>query len=294
LCLARPFQTGILTCFAILQKCSCNKRSLSSPSPESFYQQASKRLQDKNHVLLTRAVLVKNLLDIATQTSSIDAMLEEFHNRGTDFFYTFVHNIIEREANEKWIDRSGTNDIAIPLLSVEEHCELLSLIATEMWISSTDYIRNDYLTLITDFFCESKQKNPTQSYQIRERLRGHAMLISSANGENAIEFDHNEFQYFFLGEGIARHTIPQNEFAKNDIKNIFRRGTLPQQARESLYRALSRNEKVNRFQLVEFFLNVGQEEASMSFTQENCGNIVLRLLDNQQCDNFSIKNDTVS
>src|SRR5439155_21414338 len=96
--------------------------------PEKLHQRVSERLSS-DHALLTRAVLVKRLVDVVKESPSLDIFLEELHTSGADYLSVFVRGLIERlivrEANEKWLDRSGDKEVATPLLTVDEHCELL-------------------------------------------------------------------------------------------------------------------------------------------------------------------------
>lgn len=78
------------------------------------------------HPLLTRAVLVKKLFDVASETTGLDELLSRIRISPTDYFAQFVRAIITREAREKWIDLTG--DPPQPLLSEQEHHELLALI----------------------------------------------------------------------------------------------------------------------------------------------------------------------
>ena len=73
-----------------------------------------------------------------------------------------------------------------------------------MWEAKVDFLKRDALEFAADYFCETARKNSRQAQQVRERIRGHAMLIPSTNASNAVEFDHDEFRLYFLGEGIAR------------------------------------------------------------------------------------------
>jgi hypothetical protein len=57
-----------------------------------------------------------------------------------------VGSIITREAKEKRIDKSG--DVPTPLLLEEEHYELLSAVASEMWANNTEVLRSDLLDLV--------------------------------------------------------------------------------------------------------------------------------------------------
>jgi len=253
----------------------CTNRGVTDA--DEIYRRVAERL-GSNHALLTRAVLVKRLIDVATKSQSLDAFLEQLKQSGTDFFSVFVSGLIEREAHEKWIDRSGEKDVGAPLLSVEEHCELLSQIALAMWEARIDYIKRDNLEFVADYFSEVTRKNAFQAQQIRERIRGHAMLVSSANATEAVEFDHDEFRLFFLGEGIARQLRPMNDRAKAEVQGVFRRGVLPRQAQHSLIRAVTRNTQLDCLQAVKVLLEIGGMDAHASYTQENCSDITIRML----------------
>lgn len=253
----------------------CNERGISDA--EEIYRRVAERLTP-NHALLTRAVLVKGLLDVVTKSPSLDAFLEQLQKSGTDYFSVFVRGLIEREAHEKWIDRSGEKEVGTPLLSAEEHCELLSLVALTMWESRVDYLKRDNLEFVADYFSEMTRKNAFQAQQTRERIRGHAMLTPSKNASLAMEFDHEEFRLFFLGEGIARLLSPMIARTKAEILGIFRRGVLPRHAQHSLIRAVTRDTTLDRLQVVKFLLEIGEIDSQTSYTHENCSDIVIRML----------------
>ncbi|WP_428622178.1 hypothetical protein [Sedimenticola sp.] len=253
----------------------CEKRGVVNPG--DLYQRVAERL-GADHALLTRAVLVKRLVDIASTTPSLDTFLERLLHSGQDFFSVFVRGLIEREANEKWIDRSGEKEVGSPLLSVDEHCDLLSLIAISMWENKVDYLKRDGLEFVAEYFCELANKDAYQTQQIRERLRGHAMLVTSPNAEQALEFDHDEFRLFFLGEGLAQVVQPLNERAKADVLGVFRRGVLPKQAQHAFIRATTRNEKLDQLEVVKFLLEVADMDTKASYTQENSSDVVISML----------------
>lgn len=251
----------------------CQKRNVAEST--KIYDRVSERLTAE-HSLLTRAVLVKRLVDIAAESPSLEDFLSKIHASGTDFFSVFVRSIIDREANEKWIDRSG--EIGSPLLSVEEHCELLSQIAHSMWESRVDYLKRENLEFVADYFCETKKKSSHQAQQIRERVRGHALLIPSPNAHNAVEFDHEEFRLFFLGEAIADQLRPLNDRAKADILNSFRKGVLPRHAQHAFARAVKRDPNIHRLTAAEFLLGIAGLDGQASFTQDNCSSLIIRLI----------------
>lgn len=264
----------------------CEKRDVKDA--ELIYERVAERL-GVTHSLLTRPVLVRRLVDIATESSSLDAFLERIHNSGPDFFAVFVRGIIEREASEKWIDRSGEQDVGKPLLSVEEHCELLSAIALATWEARVDFLKRDSLEFVADYFSEIKRKTAFQAQQIRERIRGHALLVPSPNATQAVEFDHEEFRLFFLGEGLAEQIRPLNERANGEVLATLRRGVLPKPAQRAFIQAIKRHPTFERLQAARFLLGISALDGQASYTQENCGSLIVRLLSEVDASGFEIK-----
>lgn len=253
----------------------CRNRAIEDP--EDLFDRVSERLSPE-HALLTRAVLIKRLVDVAEKSPSLDGLLEQLQKSGTDYFSVFVRGLIEREATEKWIDRSGEKNLGTPLLTVAEHCELLSQIALLMWEARVDYLKRDSLELAADYFCETTKKNVFQAQQVRERIRGHAMLVPSQNASQAVEFDHDEFRLFFLGEGIARQIRPLSAQAKTELLGVFRRGVIPNDGMLALIRALTRDGSLSRSQVIKFLLEVASLDPQASYTHENASSVVISLL----------------
>jgi hypothetical protein len=74
--------------------------------PEATYKAVSKRLHPQ-HPLLTRAVLVRRLVDVAKQVPDLTSLLELIGTTPQHYFFQFVNALVEREANDKWLDQSG-------------------------------------------------------------------------------------------------------------------------------------------------------------------------------------------
>ena len=246
-----------------------------------------KSLLGGNHPLLTRPVLVRRLVDIAESSNSLDSFLQQIHASGADFFSVFVRGIIDREANEKWIDRSGV-DVASSLLTADEHCELLSMIAVNMWESRINYLKRDHLDVVADIYCETKKKTSQQSYQIRERIRGHALLVASPDFNLAVEFDHDEFRQFFLGEGLAEIIKFSGRSTKSEVLSVLRKGILPEHSQLAFIRSILRNIEFDRKKTAELFVEVGKLDGQASYTRENCGSLVMRLINNFDTDEIVI------
>lgn len=260
----------------------CQKRRLINS--EKIYDSVRERL-GSDHSLLTRPVLVRRLVDIAEKSDSLESFVEKIQVSGSDFFSVFVLGIIEREANEKWIDRSG--EVGSALLTAHEHCELLSLIAINMWESGVDYLKRDHLDVVTEFFCELKRKTAFQSKQILERIRGHALLVASSDVHSAIEFDHDEFRQYFLGDGLASLMITSGA-TKFEVHSILRRGVLPEHTQLTFTRAIIRTLSFDRVQIVRTLLDISKLDGQASYTQENCGSLAIRLLCGLESDGLTI------
>ncbi len=257
------------------------------PDAEQLYQRVTDRIKPE-HPLITRAVLVRRLVDIAESSSSLDSFLTSLQTSGADFFAVFVRGIIEREANEKWLDRSG--EVAQPLLTIDEHCKLLSLIALEMWESRVDFLKADTLQFVTDYFSETTKKSPALAAQIRERIKGHALLVPSSNVQGAIEFDHDEFEHHFLGEAISDLCIATpGHSSRSDLLNTLRKGVLPAHTLIALVTALRRQNTNRQREIAGLLGEVALLDGQTSFTHENCSSIILTLLSDLKGESITLK-----
>ncbi|HEY4642394.1 MAG TPA: hypothetical protein VII75_13700, partial [Thermoanaerobaculia bacterium] len=186
--------------------------------------------------------------------------------------HEFINAIIEREANEKWIDRSGK--IAEPLITTDEHHELLAMIALEMWLSGSELLRQDVLDVIADVFAEAHAKSPSIARQVKERLRQHALISTADSTRSTFAFDHEDFRRFFLGEAIGNALLNSTK----DLQSAIQRGALPAETAESVAQYVRRGAQDVQT-IANGILDVARRDHSTSFTRENCAAIVVRLMD---------------
>jgi hypothetical protein len=246
-----------------------SKRNISSG--EAIYNDVSSVLGEE-HPLLTRAVLVRRLLDVAAEITDRKSLLQMLGNNPDEYFLQFVKTIIEREVREKWIDRSG--EPYQPLLSVDEHQELLSFLAEEMWINSVDTVREEHLDLVADLFCEANKKSATISRQVKDRINSHPLIVRSESYKHGYAFDHDDFRYHFLGEAISRHIISKSE---SELRNILQIGLLPNQVLDAANHYYRFTKHPILF-CVELLLNICATERPGSFVPENVGGLLVRVL----------------
>ena len=223
---------------------------------------------------MTRAVLAVRLVNVASTVGDRDALLGALAAAPQEFFSQFIHSIIDREVREKWIDRSG--EPHRPLLNLDEHYHLLSLIAIEMWVNRTGLLSEDLIDVVGDLFSEAYQKTPVVAKQIRERIKQHALIIRTATGRmGAYAFDHEEFRGFFLGWGTAKAFEQKNWL---ELKRVLEVDILPQQAAETAVHFI-REFAGQLTSTVEELVNLCSREPRTSLVRENIGSLVIRLLD---------------
>lgn len=241
------------------------------PQPEMLYQRVSSRL-GAQHPILTRAVLVRRLLDVASSQMDLGTLLNQVGSTPQDYFYQFVNALIEREATQKWLDK--TSEIASPLLTVEEHHELLASIAQEMWITATNSLRADVLDVIADVFSESKRRSPSTSRQIRERIKDHPLLVANELPKGTFAFDHEDFREFFLGQAVGATLAKKSP---GELVDLIRVATLPRETCEHAALFVVRKSERNDG-LIELIQRIGSEESSGSFGRENASALAVALL----------------
>ena len=226
------------------------------------------------HPLLTRAVFVKRLVEIANSAER-DKLLEEIQPE-ENYFLPFIDKILTREINEKWIDKYG--EPPQPLLSLEEHHQVLRLLAEEMWISKTGSLSSEMCSSLADLFCEIRGIKPTSARQIRERLSQHALLVSVGSNKNQVAFDHDHFREFFLGEQIGMYLA---DSAKSDLRKMLRAELLPNWTLDSAVSvALRRGASAK--QVATVVMETAESESPASFTRENSGALCIRLLEHAE------------
>lgn len=242
-----------------------NKRAL--PAAADVYDKVATRL-DSEHPLLTRAVLVNRLVDVALESDGVDVLLSHLGHDPGDYFYQFVDTIVEREANLKWIDRSG--DPHIPLLTVDEHHELLALIAKEMWITAANALRLDYLDLVAQMFAEEKAKPAHLIRQIQERLHQHSLLTTASGPTLLISFDHEDFRRFFLGQALGEMLMRAPVQEMTTFLGIATLSWSAADAALNFVRRMGGDLDSVRSKLGE----VSRGSTGTSYTKENCGALI--------------------
>lgn len=268
-------------------------RQRNLPNPEGVYSIVEGRLGSE-HPLLTRAVLVSRLFDVTESEADRNRLAELLGANPQDYFFTFVDAIVKREATEKWLARI-TGDVMEPLLTVEEHHELLAAIAIEMWQSSARSLKFDVLDVLVDIYAESRKKSGIATRQIRERVKQHSLLATDKSKGASVSFDHEDFQDFYLGEGLGRLLAAGN---RADLYSALSVNVLSDATVEQSIQYLHRvgADLAESASLIKR-INVG--ESGFSFCKENCGLLAMRMVEylgrtgEQHCQDMYFSTDSL-
>ena len=243
--------------------------------PDRLFALVSDRL-GSDHPVLTRAVLVKRLVEVAKVETDLPALLNRIGRDQRDYFHDFVGGIVEREARHRWTNRSG--DPSRALLTTEEHHELLSMVAQEMWLSSTDELGTDVVTLVVEMFAEANDKSPAVARQIQERIKEHALLTVTPIGRPTLAFDHEDFRVFYLGQALGRSLVACDASA---VRSIIDKGALPPSAVAEAAGAVRRHGDDTPGSILAMLQEFADGVLPASFVRENSGALALALVDRE-------------
>jgi hypothetical protein len=238
---------------------------------ERLYSEVTARVS-RDHPLVTRAVLVRRLVEIAKQQPDY-SFLAALRPESNTFFLRFIDQILEREAAEKWIDK--LNDPAQPLLTLKEHHQLLGYIAEEMWASRRTLLSGEMLDSLAEIFCDSAGKSPVVARQVRERLKQHALIVSSGGNRREFAFDHDNFREFFLGEQLGSSLLTQQS---SDMRKLMRVDLLPGWTLDMAVSTIGAR-VTDAFSVMRRLIDCAEAEGPSSYVRENAGALAIRLLE---------------
>ncbi|MXX98097.1 MAG: hypothetical protein F4065_06285 [Rhodothermaceae bacterium] len=251
------------------------KRNVPTP-PQELHGKVARKLKNDKHPVLTRAVLVRRLIDVVTEEGDLDKFLQRLGQSPTDYFFDFVEGIVEREAREKWIDTSGTKKSS--LLTKDEHHELLSQIAFEMWVNGVETIGLDVVRLVVQIFVEEKNLTPAILRQINNRINHHSLLRldDSAGSIKRIRFDHEDFRAFYLGQALARALDSRDESNARLILDAHQLSN-PVTNETARYLTSLDTSVLGSKKVIEYLHHLAGGQQPVSYIRENCGTLMLEL-----------------
>lgn len=214
-----------------------------------------------DHPLLTRPVMVSRVLD-AAGNGLLDGLLTKWRDDPGDYFRSIVQSIVARGA---W---------AGSLFTVDEHHRLLASIAKEMWMTSTNLFRRDYLESIAQEFALRCGKNRDAVRQLGTEITQHPLI--AAQGQR-YAFVHEDFRRHYLGEALGRVLVSPSD-GPEGLAEFMHKGVLSSRAADSAVDAAKR-QGVDMRSVLGLLQGLAVCAPGMSYTLENAGALVLRCLE---------------
>ncbi|GAB6844354.1 hypothetical protein HNR00_002499 [Methylorubrum rhodinum] len=174
---------------------------------------------DKNAMLKTKPFFLSAAAALLLSGVSIneDDLLEQL-----------VGGFIERERSEKLLDKHGKS-----LLSVDQIRQFLQLVSEEMWAGEVRSLDRETIKEIADLAFDANKIGPDVSRILQERASTMAFFTNSTH-RDGVEFEHQLFFSYFLGESIAALAISNSD----ELFRTLVRATLPDGVASSAARRL--------------------------------------------------------
>lgn len=126
-----------------------------------------------------------------------------------------VEELVRREMQEKLLDPQGK-----PLLTIQQHIELLGMLAEEMWWQETREIDEQTFTTLAELACDTFQLAGDVAGRFLSKIPSYA-LISRLEGPVRIAFRHEFYFAFFLATRVASYIR-----SREDLTSFLTRSTL--------------------------------------------------------------------
>jgi len=238
---------------------------------EDVYNNLRMNLGDESHPLLTRAVLVKKLAEIAKDQDRFDTLIRKIDGSSVTYFADLIDSIIEREIEKKWVNRAEES-VRTPLITLSQHHHLLAQIAMEMAHESAGVIKKESLEVVAEMYCDSEKMPTDIRRQVLARIGDHPLIIKPEKSSNFFSFDHDEFREFFLGEALGWQILDGDEV---ELRFLLRNMPLTKTVVSS-YRNILKEVSVNYEEIFHKLEKISLEESSATYAHENCGRLMFR------------------
>ena len=184
-------------------------------NPEQIYDAILSEVHEENHPVLTRPFLLAKLASaIEGDVKHVAEFFSCKCNENESVSY-IVESFTKREV-EKW--KGFDNQTGEPYLSFEQHIQLLSAIAKEMWDAKKDTITIEEIEIYTVLLID-EWNIEEDLRQIIVRIVGSHAFLPPVNDTklNARKFEHEEFKHYFLARALAdllNNTVRTDNFSE--------------------------------------------------------------------------------
>jgi hypothetical protein len=251
--------------------------NLAFDNPEDIYNAILSEVHEANHPILTRPFLLAKLAAAIDGDATHVAQFFSRESKENESVSFIVESFTKREV-EKW--KGYDNNTGEPYLTFEQHIQLLSTIAKEMWDAKKDFVTIEEIEIYTVLLFD-EWKIEEDLRQIIVRIVGsHAFLIPVNDSKmNARKFDHDEFKYYFLARALAdliNNAIISGNFG--ELKRFLYLEQLPDSVAMYCFNYVKNlNDKIQ--ELINAFKIMIDDEWKPTYLQLNIGTLFPFMID---------------
>lgn len=244
-------------------------------NPREIYSNMLSILGCESHPLLERPYLFTKICQYAyDENVTPDSFLENKEGVVLNGVDQVIEQFVKREVT-KWKERD--KETGKPYLTFEQHIQLLSEVAKEMWDAQKEVVSLETIHFILTLLFDE--------WKIEEKIRpmvitmsgSHAFLLPVSSNDKLRRFDHEEFRNYFIAKALQQ--IIANDCSKGnfaDTVHFLKKGSLPLSV--SNYIANAYDSDTAR-RLICGLQSIHNEEWKPTYIQSNIGNMMPFLLD---------------
>jgi hypothetical protein len=234
---------------------------------------------DPSHPLITRPFLVSHIAKGMLIYGISAGSFVRGSSNPLEGVATVVKAFIEREVASKW----KAKDTGEPYLTIQQHMELLSTVAEEMWSSQVERLPVNVIETLTAALLETWEVSVERRHQVVEMVKMHVLLTIPLDGDGRYRaFDHPEFRNYFIAYGLQE--LIKSAVVKNTPRHLTRFLSLAQMP-DSVARyavALVDRTTCSVEDIVALLTTLIEAEWRPTFLQANVGTLIPQILNHHE------------
>ncbi len=246
-------------------------------NPEEVYVDMLQELHDTEHPILTRPYLFTKITNIASDSSSSPSNILSGIDDKKEGINIVVEAFLKREVS-KWKERD--KETGKPYLTFEQHIQLLSSIANELWENQSDSISLENIHLILSLLFDEWKIEERLKPLINRMVESHALLIPDLVHDNYRRFEHIEFKNYFISKNLKELISKAiNSNTTIPLKRFLYISQMQDSIALYLSNEINGNDPIIIVKLLQELL---RNEWKPTFLQTNIGTLIPYLLDGRK------------
>lgn len=217
-----------------------------------------------SHPLIERPYLFTKLVGLSFETEI--APSSYLNDSALDSINEIIEAFVRREV-QKWTG-AFDSETGVPYLSFDQHIQLLSEVAMDMWNGQRDVISIENLQLILSILIDEWQMDERTKPKVMRLVESHALLVVEKGRDRYRRFDHEEFKNFFMAKGLLSGLIKHDRLW---LHGFLSSGQLPDSVSQYLVNEIPDNEAMD---VVNNLISVAKEEWKPSYVHANIGTLI--------------------